>query len=672
MLDSLIGPSCAKADGPVPGTAAAASGRFQWNGFYAGGHLGQAWGDSDWEAASLAAPAILAGSFAFGRPYDAFKGTGSYFEGLQGGYNHLLPSGLVVGLEADISAPNTIGSTRTVAAPTIGEASYREAVELLGSVRGRLGFVHGPWLIYGTAGYAWAYDRLLRTQLAGAPVGGTAVPGSVDKAAAWRSGWTAGAGVEVPVARRWTASLEYMFAAFGADSVTFPSGAQRFESDLSLQSVRFGLNYQFGDDRKAGERGGPTPPKADDWSVHAQTTFVLQSTPSFRSPYVGQNSLTPNQTKATWDATFYVGWRPWRGGEVWINPEIDQGFGLSSTVGVAGFPSGEAYKLGADFPYARLPRAFLRQTIGLGGEREKVEAGANQLAGTQLANRVVVTVGKFAATDIFDTNKYAHDPRADFLNWALVDTGSFDYAADAWGYTYGAAVEWYQGKWAFRLGLLDLSIVPNSTELDPTFGQFQWIGEVERRYEIMGQPGKLAVTGFLTRGRMGSFEDAIRLASLTGQPADIAAVRRFRSRPGISVNLEQELAPDLGFFARAGLANGSVEPYEFTDVDSTVAAGLVIAGKRWGRPDDSLGIAGVINGISGRHQAFLDAGGLGILVGDGKLPNPGTERILETYYSLPLLPAWRLTFDYQFISNPAYNEDRGPVSVLGTRLHAQF
>jgi high affinity Mn2+ porin len=171
---------------------------------------------------------------------------------------------------------------------------------------------------------------------------------------------------------------------------------------------------------------------------------------------------------------------------------------------------------------------------------------------------------------------------------------------------------------------------------------------------------------------MGSFEDAIRLASLTGQPADIAAVRRFRSRPGISFNLEQQLAPDVGFFARAGLANGSVEPYEFTDVDSTVAAGLVITGKRWGRPDDTLGVAGVINGISGRHQAFLDAGGLGILVGDGKLPNPGTERILETYYSLPLLPAWRLTFDYQFITNPAYNEDRGPVSVFGTRLHAQF
>jgi high affinity Mn2+ porin len=608
--------------------------------------------------------------FEFGHGYDAFKGTGSYFAGLQAGYNYRLPSGIVVGVEADVSAPNTITDTKTVTSPAIGQASYSDTVEIFGSVRGRLGYMHHHWLLYGTAGYAWSYDQFLRTQLAGAPVGGTAVPGTVDKSYIWRSGWAAGAGVEMPVAANWTASLEYLFTSFGSQSVTFPAGAQRFDSDLTMQSVRLGLNYQFGDDRSK-EHAGPTPPKSNDWSVHAQTTFVLQNAPSFRAPYAGTNSLTPNQTRETWDATFYVGWRLWRGAELWINPEIDQGFGLSSTVGLAGFSSGEAYKLGADFPYARLPRTFLRQTIGLGGESEKVEAGANQLAGTQLANRVVITVGKFSATDIFDTNKYAHDPRADFLNWALVDTGSLDYAADAWGYTYGAAVEWYQGKWAFRLGLFDLSIVPNSTELDPKFEQFQWIGEVERRYEFWGQPGKLAVTGYLSRGRMGLLDDATRIADMTGQPADIAAVRRFRSRPGIAFNLEQQLSADLGLFARGGLSNGKVETFDFTDIDRTIAAGLVISGKRWGRPDDSLGVAGVINSISSQREAFLNAGGLGILVGDGKLPNPGTERIFETYYSLPV-SAWRLTFDYQFVANPAYNQDRGPVSIFGTRLHAQF
>jgi high affinity Mn2+ porin len=257
------------------------------------------------------------------------------------------------------------------------------------------------------------------------------------------------------------------------------------------------------------------------------------------------------------------------------------------------------------------------------------------------------------------------------MNWALVDTGTFDYAADAWGYTYGAAAEWYQGPWSARAGIFDLSIVPNSTELDPTFRQFQMIGEIERRYELWGRPGKVAVTGFLTRGRMGSFADAINLAAMTGDPADTALVRRYRSRSGLSVNAEQQVTDDISVFARAGIASGNIEPYEFSDIDRTVAAGATVSGKKWGRPDDAFGIAGVANGISKQHEAYFNAGGLGILVGDGQLPNPGGEYILETFYSFPIW-FWRATLDYQLIVNPAYNRDRGPVSVFGTRLRAQF
>ena len=257
------------------------------------------------------------------------------------------------------------------------------------------------------------------------------------------------------------------------------------------------------------------------------------------------------------------------------------------------------------------------------------------------------------------------------MNWSLVDAGTFDYAADAWGYTYGAAVEWYRGNWTLRGGLFDLSIVPNSTDLDPRFGQFQWVGEIEHRHQLWGLPGKVAINGFLTRGRMGSFEDAILLAQITGGPADIAAVRRYNSRGGVSVLAEQQVSSDLGVFARAGWANGNIEPYEFTDIDRTVAAGLSLKGTRWGRPDDTVGLAGIVNGISAVHQAFLNAGGLGILVGDGQLPNAGSEKIIEMYYSFPVF-SWRVTFDYQFVANPAYNRDRGPVSIIGTRLHAQF
>jgi high affinity Mn2+ porin len=257
------------------------------------------------------------------------------------------------------------------------------------------------------------------------------------------------------------------------------------------------------------------------------------------------------------------------------------------------------------------------------------------------------------------------------MNWALIDAGTFDYAADAWGYSYGASAEWYRGDWTFRGGLFDLSIVPNSTELDPSFAQFQWLGEIERRYALWGHPGKLAITGFLSRGRMGTFEDAIELAQTAGTAPDTALVRQYRSRGGLDLNLEQEITADLGMFVRAGWANGDVEPYEYTDVDRTVAAGLSLTGKQWGRPDDSVGLAGIVNGISKIHEEYLNNGGLGILIGDSMLPHPGPEQIIEAYYEFPVY-SWIVTFDYQFIVNPAYNEDRGPVSVIGARLHTQF
>lgn len=417
-----------------------------------------------------------------------------------------------------------------------------------------------------------------------------------------------------------------------------------------------------------------SPPAVEEtWAVHGQATFVLQGHPAFRSPYEGPNSLSPEAVgRETFDLTLYAGVRPWSGGEIWINPEIDQGFGLSNTLGVAGFPSGEAYKVGMSAPYAKLPRLFLRQTFNLGGEVQKVDPDLNQLAGRQTADRLVLMVGKFGVADVFDTNQYAHDPRNDLLNWALIDAGVFDYAANAWGYTYGAAAELYRGRWAFRAGAFDLSEAPNSVKLDPNFSQFQLVGEVEERHVIANQPGKLKVTAFMTRGRMGRFDDAVRLAQATGQPADIAAVRDYRSRTGISLNLEQQVSPNLGVFARGGVADGDLEPYEFADIDRTLSAGLSAKGTRWGRPDDTWAIAGVINAISRPHEQFLDAGGTGILVGDGRLPHPGAEWILETYYDVAVAKPLHISVDYQFVDHPAYNRDRGPVSIAALRLHAQF
>ena len=411
----------------------------------------------------------------------------------------------------------------------------------------------------------------------------------------------------------------------------------------------------------------------ENFAVHVQATSVTQFHPAFASPYSGLNSLNAVASgRSTNDLTVYFGLRPWAGAELWLDPELDQGFGLSDTLGVAGFPSGEAYKVGASTPYLKLPRLFLRQTINLGGARQTVDADQTVLAGAQTADRIVLTIGKFGVVDVFDTNKYSHDPRSDFLNWSLIDAGTYDYAADAWGFTYGAAAEWYQGSWTLRAGLFDLSVVPNSPALDNDFGQFQYDAEIERRYQLGGRPGVLRITGFLTRGRMGDLAQALRQASLDGGPPALADVRRYASRSGISLNLEQQIGDDLGLFARAGVADGHKEVYEFTDIDDTVAAGLSLNGNRWGRAGDTVGLAGVINEISSLRAAYLNAGGLGLLIGDGRLPHAGPEMIVETNYNWAIVKALHLTFDYQFIANPAYNRDRGPVSVLGARLHAQY
>jgi len=647
---------------------------YDWSGLYVGAHYGDAWGTSNWTTPGAA------GSFSVHQPYDAFSDTGSRFAGVQAGYNYMLPNRVVVGAVADLSFPSfqdraglSLGGVSTFTVPGIGAESFSETMLTFGTLRGRIGYAPGNWLFYATGGLALAYDQLRLTP---------AATGTTDSQLLWRFGGAAGAGIEMPVAPHWTASVEYLFTAFGKTGVTFASTGQRFDSGLTVQELRAGLNYHFDDARPAKAKAitkAPAAPDADVVNFHGQATFVWQGYPSFRSPYQGTNSLPAKaEGRETSDATLYAGVRPWQGAELWINPELDQGFGFANTHGAAGFPSAEAYKIGFAYPYARLQRAFIRQTIDLGGKSEKVDADINQFAGSRSENRLVLTVGRFSIVDIFDKNKYANDPKNDFLNWSLVNTGTFDYAADGWGYSYGAAAEWYQGDWALRGGIFDLSatpaggISPSSGNLDPTFQQFQMVGEVEHRYQLWGQDGAIKVTGFLSRGRAGHFADAIALAAATGMPADINAVRVYDSRPGISVNLEQKVTEELGVFARSGWADGTIEPWDFTDIDRTFAAGLSLKGKQWGRPDDTFGLAGVVNDIAGVHQAFFNAGGLGILIGDGMLPRPGLEPIIETYYSYALNAAVKLTFDYQFIANPAYNTDRGPVNVFSTRVHWQF
>lgn len=415
------------------------------------------------------------------------------------------------------------------------------------------------------------------------------------------------------------------------------------------------------------------PGQAEAWSLHGQATFTEQYHPAFASPYMGTNSLDPrSEGRETFDATLFAGLSLWQGGEAYANPEIDQGFGLSNSVGVAGFPSGEAYKIGKADPYFRLQRLFFRQTFDLGGDTESIAPAANQLAESHTKDKLVITAGKFAVVDIFDTNDYAHDPRGDFLNWALIDSGAFDYAADSWAYTYGIAAEWSEDWWTWRNGLFDLSRTPNNAALVRGFGEYELVSEFEARTALGGRPGKIKLLGFLNRGRMADYSQAVTLAQRTGTVPSTALVRLPADKAGAALNAQQEISDDLGAFLRLSLNDGSKEAYEFTEINRSLAAGLALKGTAWGRKDDTVGAAFVVDAISNSARDYFAAGGIGILIGDGRLPHYGTEDIFESYYRAALTDGLSADLDYQFIANPAYNRDRGPVSVIGAQLHAQF
>ena len=409
------------------------------------------------------------------------------------------------------------------------------------------------------------------------------------------------------------------------------------------------------------------------WGIYGQFTGVNQYHPTFNSPYQGSNSLTSGEdSQETMDVTLYAGIHV-LGGEFWVNPEIDQGFGLSNTLGMAGFSSGEAYKVGDYNPYYRLPRIFYRNVINLGGEEQNIAPAANQLGRIQTADNIILTIGKFSVTDVFDGNAYAHDPRADFFNWSVVESGAFDYAADAWGFTDGASVEWTQSRWTLRGGYFALSKIPNTPEIDTTFVQHEWVGEIEERHQLWEHPGKIKLLSFVNQGYMGSYADALLLGSQTNSTPDISLVRHFASRSGYAINIEQELKSDLGVFVRLSKNDGSKEAFDFTEINQSVAAGLSLKGDHWGRNDDTVGVAGVVNGLSGNAIAYFKAGGMGILIGDGHL-NYGLEQILETYYSyaVPRVDHLMLTLNYQHAVNPGYNQDRGPVNIFGVRIHKEF
>jgi len=643
-LLALDGPAVA-ADMPVKAPHIQAV--FDWTGLYIGAHAGYSRGSS---SAVLSDPTPIAASGTFS----------GMIGGVQAGYNVRLSSGLLLGVEADITFPNFLTSNSIVSSLATAQSDVTEQWDYVATARGRIGYATGPWLAYATGGMAFAGERFLNSP----------ANGSDEKVLHTRLGWAAGGGLEYGFAPHWSARLEYLYSRFEKADIRFPSGTQ-YTSTLDFQSLRLGLNRKI--DWPGSGNFSPASladPESDRWEIHGQTTFLPQGYPAFHAPYSGPNSLTPApQLQQTWSNSLFLNARLWQGGEIYYNPELLQGFGLNNTVGVAGFPSGEAQKSNFPYPHYNTSRLFVRQTFGFGGEQEELASGPTQLAGKVDVSRLTLQAGKFAVVDIFDGNAYAKDSRKDFMNWSIWAPGAFDYSADKVGLTYGATAEFNQKQWALRGGYFLMQAVSNSNSFDTrVFERGTYVLELETRYSLFSQPGKLRTIAWLNSAFSGSYRETL------DNPAfelDIAQTRRGRIKYGYVVNLEQALSDEVGLFARWSWNDGKTEIMAFTDIDASLSLGLSLKGAKWGRPDDVIGIGGAINALSRDHRDFIAAGGLGILIGDGQL-NYRRERILDTYYAYAINKQLTLSADYQLITNPAYNADRGPVHIFSGRLHGEF
>ena len=427
---------------------------------------------------------------------------------------------------------------------------------------------------------------------------------------------------------------------------------------------------------------GKTDSTADKkWTTHFQLTVISQIHSGFKSPYSGMNSLADSveQVATSITATLFLGRKLWKGAAFYFNPEISGGRGLSYTKGIAGALNGETYRVGNTAPQPFVARAYLQQHIPL-SNTGYVEANddVNQVTDKIPVKRITVSAGRFSISDFFDDNSYSKDPRTQFFNWSIWANGAWDYPANTRGYTYGLVVQWIKPGWGIGFSSVAVPIIANFHLMEYHFSNaHSETVQFDHSFSISEKPGAVRLILSNTLSRAPSYKaglsalaanDSFVLNVISGNEKNNShGGKKF----GVGVNAEQEIAKDLGMFVRSGWNDGKYASWAFTEIDQTICAGISLKGSRWKRDGDVIGMAAVVNGISTDHRNFLRAGGYGFIIGDGRL-NYGHETIAEFYYNAKLFTFLWFGFDYQFVTNPGYNKDRGPVHVFGLRAHTEL
>jgi len=428
-------------------------------------------------------------------------------------------------------------------------------------------------------------------------------------------------------------------------------------------------------------QSNPDSFRINKWTSHFQATIIGQKHSGFQSLYKGENSLADSVEPAavSLTSTLFLGRKLWKGAAVYVDPEVAGGKGLSFATGVAGALNGETYRVGATEPQVFIARAYLQQHIPLRNtDYEYVPDDLNQLADRIPTDRITISIGKFAISDFFDFNSYSKDPRTQFFNWSIWANGAWDYPADTRGYTYGVVAELIKPNWAIRFSSVAVPRIANYHLLEYKLPKaHSETVEFEHKIAINKRNGSVQLIFSNTRSKAPSYDEGINaLATNDNFLLDVitgdAENTSYRGKKfGLGLNIEQELTNEIGVFSRIGWNDGKYVSWAFTEIDQTFTAGLSVKGHRWNRSEDIFGIALANNGISNGHRNFLSQGGYGFIIGDGKL-NYGHETIIESYYNAKLLKFLWLSFDYQFVKNPAYNKDRGPVHVFGLRGNVFF
>ena len=407
------------------------------------------------------------------------------------------------------------------------------------------------------------------------------------------------------------------------------------------------------------------------WNLFWQATSIGQYHGTFPSPYDSQFSLKNYPERdVSLTTTLFFGLRLDSNTRLYFNPEIAGGRGFSGVTGLANSSNGELPRVASATPKAYLARLYISHDFGFGNEKESFKSEENQLAGQRPMIRYTITVGRFTLTDFFDNNRYSHDPRTQFIGWAVMYNGAWDYPADVRGYTWGWVHEFHARNWSLRYASAAMPMVANGLRFDRRILRNRGdVFEGEYRYDIRKHPGSVRALEYLNHAAAGTYSEAIQLAKQTGDVPDVTATRRTGTlKYGFGINTEQEITSDIGLFARLGWNDGKTESFAFTAMDRLATGGVSIAGKRWRRPFDTVASELTVSGLSAVHAQYLALGGHDFLIGDGRLQY-GPEYVSESYYSARVFPGFFASFDLQHVTNPAYNQNRGPVWISSIRLH---